>query len=302
MNTYFCVPKLKEDMKQQASKLPFALLLVASFFINSLGAQSLMKGWEVGPWGGVSYYFGDLNTNFRLDRVNPAGGLLVRYNFNERLGFSLSGNYGSVEAYDSDSKNAFEHSRNLSFKSDIWDASALFEFNFLPYFHGSRDNFFTPYIFGGLSVFRFNPEAQYFGPTLNGVEDGEWVELRDLGTEGQMKGEEYFTVTTALTYGLGFKFDINYEWSINIHVGARSTATDYLDDVSTTFPDQSDLLRDRGDLAVAMSNRSLDPELGKENQQRGDSNNNDTYLFGGVGVLYYFGDVRCPNYGSKTRR
>ncbi|MEL7222465.1 MAG: DUF6089 family protein, partial [Bacteroidota bacterium] len=208
-----------------------AILLICFSTTSSLSGQSLMRGWEIGPWGGVSYYFGDLNTNFRLNRPNPAGGLLARYNFNDRLSFSLSGNYGKIEAYDNESRNPFEFNRNLSFESEIWDASALFEFNFLPYFHGSRDHFFTPYLFGGLSVFSFNPMAEYDGDIAidnNGeeVNPGEMVALRTLGTEGQFKGEEYYTVTAAFTYGLGFKFDINYEWSVNIHLGARSTYTD----------------------------------------------------------------------------
>lgn len=285
------------------------ILFIGVSFAGTLSGQSLMKGWEIGPWGGVSYYFGDLNTNYRLNHANVAGGILARYNFNDRLAFSLSGNYGKIEAYDSDSRNPFEFNRNLSFESEIWDASALFEFNFLPYIHGSRDNFFTPYLFGGLSVFSFNPKAVYDGPDpIDDVSPGDLVELRTLGTEGQFKGEEYYTVTAAFTYGIGFKFDLNYDWSINIHIGARSTYTDYLDDVSSSYPDRSDLLKDRGELAVYMSSgKSLEVDgtttsLGLQGQQRGDSNDKDVYLMAGVGVLYYFGDVRCPGYGAKTKR
>lgn len=288
----------------------FMVITASLLFTATVSGQSLMRGWEVGPWAGVSYYFGDLNTNYRLNRPNAAGGFLARYNFNERLSFSVSGNYGKIAAYDSDSRNPFEQDRNLSFQSDIWDGTALFEFNFLPYFHGSRDNFFTPYLFGGLSIFNFNPKAVYDGPTqLNGVNPGELVELRPLGTEGQFKGEEYFTVTAAFTYGMGFKFDLNYEWSMNIHAGIRSTYTDYLDDVSTVYPDRTDYIstRPQSDLAVYMSSgKSLAIDggkpLGTKGQQRGDSGNNDVYLFAGVGILYYFGDVRCPSYGSGTRR
>lgn len=285
------------------------ILLIGISVGATLSGQSLMRGWEIGPWGGVSYYFGDLNTNYRFNRPNAAGGILARYNFNDRLAFSLSGNYGKIEAYDNESRNPFEFNRNLSFESEIWDASALFEFNFLPYIHGSRDHFFTPYLFGGLSIFNFNPKAVYDGPDAIGdVQPGDLVELRDLATEGQFKGEEYFTTTAAFTYGLGIKFDVNYDWSINIHLGARSTYTDYLDDVSGTYPDRTDLQKDRGDLAVYMSSgRSLEVDgttttLGVQGQQRGDSNDKDFYIFAGVGVLYYFGDVRCPNYGSGTKR
>lgn len=271
--------------------------------LTQLSAQDMMKGWEVGPWAGVSYYFGDLNTNYRLNRPNLAGGILARYNFNSRLAFGMSANYGMIEAYDSDSKNPFELARNLSFESEIWDGTVQFEFNFLPYIHGSRDYFFTPYLFGGLSVFSFNPKAEYAGDMIE--LQGQMVELRGLGTEGQFKGEEYYSVTAAVSYGFGFKFDINYEWSFNIQLGVRDTYTDYLDDVSTVYPDVSDLLRDRGPVAVDMSNRSIDidgvdtSQLGEKGQQRGDPNNDDFYIFAGIGVLYYFGDVRCPEYSRK---
>jgi hypothetical protein len=262
-----------------------------------------MKGWEIGLWGGTSFYLGDLNTNFRFNHVNAAGGLQARYNFNNRLAMMLSGNYGMVEAYDRDSRNTFERARNLSFQSEIIDGTLQLEFNFLPYIHGSRENFFTPYLFGGLSVFYFNPEAVYDGPEL--ALRGQLVELRPLGTEGQFKGEEYYTVTAALTYGAGFKFDLSYEWSVNIFVGARATYTDYLDDVSTIYPDVSDLQRSRGTVAVYMSDRSIDidgvdtSQLGAEGQQRGDSSKRDSYIFAGVAFNYYFGDVRCP---EVTRR
>ncbi|MEM1216325.1 MAG: DUF6089 family protein, partial [Bacteroidota bacterium] len=246
---------------------PLRWLMIGGLLVSaySVTAQAIMKGWEVGPWGGVSYYFGDLNTNYRLNRPNAAGGIMARYNFNDRICFSLSGNYGKVEAYDSDSQNPFEFNRNLSFESDVFDGSALLEFNFLPYIHGNRDYFFTPYLFAGLSVFNFNPQAVYdgdapiTGATGQTVQPGDLVELRPLGTEGQFKGEEYFLTSLAFTGGLGFKFDLSYDWSINIHVGVRSTGTDYLDDVSTTYPDVSDLQNSGGPLAVYMSSgRSLE--------------------------------------------
>lgn len=275
------------------------LLLIGSFTallaVPSLQAQ--MKGWEIGPWAGVSYYLGDLNTRFDFSRPNLAGGFGARYNFNNRLGFRLSGNYGKVEAYDSDSPNPFERTRNLSFESTVLDGTLQFEFNFLPYEHGSYDHFFTPYVFGGLSAFYFNPKAEL---------DGTLYELRSLGTEGQLRGQEYYEITGALTYGLGVKVDLSYEWSLDFSLGMRNTFTDYLDDVSTIYPDLSDLRRTRinnPDVAVALSDRSLYPPgqepVSRKGEQRGDSTNKDKYLFLGVGINYYFGDVRCPDYGKR---
>lgn len=258
-----------------------------------------MKGWELGPWMGAITYFGDLNTDYRLDNLNLAGGLAARYNFNERIAFRLSGNYGEVEAYDAQSRNPFEQIRNLSFQSVIVDGSAQLEFNFLPYDHGIRNHFFSPYLLAGVSFFYYNPTA-----TL----DGNVYELRPLGTEGQFKGEEYYILSRAFTYGFGLKLDISYEWSVDFHIGARYARTDYIDDVSTIYPDRSDLIRSRGPIAAALSDRSLavpgEPvgALGREGRQRGDAGRNDMYVFAGVGLMYYFGDLRCPTYGRRSNR
>lgn len=222
-------------------------LLLGVFLLLAVGAWG-QRGWEAGGWLGASYYFGDLNTNYNLGLPNLAGGLSARLNFNERLCFKFGGNYGEIEANDAMSENIYEKARNLSFRSHIFDFTSQFEFNFLPYIHGSREAFFTPYLFGGFSVFSFNPQAFY---------QNQWVDLRPLGTEGQFKGEEYYTVQAALAYGGGFKFDLSNAWSVNIEVSARNLFTDYLDDVSTVYPDKRDLLRQRGELAVALSDRSI---------------------------------------------
>jgi hypothetical protein len=251
------------------------------------------KGWEAGGWLGGAYYFGDLNTNYRLNDPGIAGGLLVRYNFNNRLSFRMSANYAQLSADDADSDNAFERARNLNFETEIYDGSFLMEFNFLPYIHGHKDYFFTPYIFAGFNIFHFNPETEY---------QGEMVELRPLGTEGQFKGEEYYSVSGGLVYGFGMKVDLSYELSLNFEINARALFTDYLDDVSTVYPDKSDLLKLRNQTAVDLSDRSIEvngvqsSQIGLEGTQRGNSNNNDSFVLFGIGLSYYFGDIRCPEY------
>ena len=266
------------------------LLLICGIF----GTLSAQRGWELGGWVGASNYFGDLNTDYDLSHIGLAGGAIARYNFNERICFKLSANYGQLAADDANSSNPFERSRNLSFQSVVADGAAQLEFNFLPYFHGSQEQFFTPYLFGGIGFFYFNPKTEY---------EGELVELRPLGTEGQFRGEEYFSTAGSLVYGGGVKVDLSYEWSLNFMLSARKLFTDFVDDVSGTYPDVDDLENLRGQIAVDLSNRSIPiagvPDtLGDPGQQRGDSSNKDTYVFLGVGLVYYFGDLRCPDYGK----
>jgi len=272
------------------------IVLVVAVILLAVPSLSAQEGWEAGAWGGTSFYFGDLNTAFRLDRPGLGGGVAARYNVNNRICLKLGASYGQISASDADSDNVFERARNLDFQSDLGDFTTQLEFNFLPYTHGNKDEFFTPYLFAGFTVFYFNPITEY---------EGEFYELRNLGTEGQFKGEEYTSVNAGWAYGAGFKIDLNYRWSLNLELSARRLFTDYLDDVSTVYPDLEDLAQLRGPIAVALADRSIElpgidtDGLGDAGRQRGNSIDNDSYVFLGLGLMYYFGDLKCPGYGSR---
>lgn len=262
-------------------------LLTLAFLFTITTANAQMKGWELGGWMGVSNYFGDLNTNFRVNRVHLAGGAGARYNFNDRLALRAGVNYGKISAYDSDSRNIYELRRNLSFHSFVADVTTQFEFNFLPYVHGHRDYYFTPYVFAGPAFFFFNPKTELNGETYN---------LREFGTEGQFRGEEYRTSQGAINYGMGIKLDLSYRWSINAELNARRIFTDYLDDVSGVYADARDIRAQRGQIAVDLADRSIEPQIGQEGRQRGNGKKNDAYVMLGVGLQYYFGYIRCPEF------
>jgi hypothetical protein len=268
------------------SKLLRNLTLIAGILltVNQISFAQ-MRGWEVGGWLGGSNYFGDLNTNFRVNRMHLAGGAGARYNFNDRLAFRLGLSAGKISAYDSDSKNIYEQRRNLHFWSTIVDATAHFEFNFFPYVHGHREYFFTPYMFAGPAFFWYNPKAELNGEVYN---------LRDMGTEGQFRGEEYNTTQGAISYGIGFKVDLSYRWSLDFALSARRLFTDYIDDVSGNYADIEDIRVLRGEIAVALADRSGEPPIGLPGRQRGNGKKNDAYAMIGVGVNYYFGSIRCP--------
>jgi len=273
-----------------------ALLAALSLLALTLPAQ---RGWELGGMAGTMFYFGDLNTQVSLRSPGPCLGALGRYNFNRRTAMRFGLNAGYLYADDANSRNVYEQARNLSFRSPVIEGQALLEFNFLPFKHGGKENFFSPYLVGGIGVFYFNPQAEY---------EGDWVALQPLGTEGQLRGEEYAKVSASLAYGFGMKFSLNYRWTLFAELMARATFTDYLDDVSTVYPDQRELLRTRGELAVALSDRSVEipgvveAPIGEEGLQRGDSRTMDQFAGITVGLTYFFGSLRCPDYGQGTRR
>ena len=252
------------------------------------------KGYEIGLLGGVSYCIGDINPNYSLKTPGLSLEFISRYNFNTRTSIRFDVGAGQLIGKDELSENSFQKARNLSFKTNYVDASLDLEFNFFNLIHGSRDHYYTPYIFGGLAVTYFNPRAKL---------DDKWYGLRLMGTEGQPLGDEYNQFSPALSYGMGFKMDLSYEWSFNIELSSRLSGSDYLDDVSTVYPDMDELAARRGDIAVRLSDRSgelgIEP-IGAPGRQRGASQDNDAYYSLRVGLVYYIGFLQCPDI-SKPR-
>jgi len=273
-------------------KLITTLPIVLAFCLISTQAKAQL-GYEVGGWLGTAYYFGDLNPNYNLEHPGYAGGLYARVNQSRRLNFRLGVNYARIEAQDAWSKETFNQQRNLSFQTPILEGYLLFEFNFLDYIHGDPNLWFTPYLFGGFSMYYFNPKTEY---------QGELVELRVLGTEGQFQGEEYYAFAPAIPLGVGMKWSLSTKWSINVEVSTRMLFNDYLDDVSGTYPDPTDLQNRRGNIAVALSDRSLEvgtAQLGAPGRQRGNSKTNDSFNFIGIGLVYNIHGLMCPEISRK---
>jgi hypothetical protein len=136
----------------------------------------------------------------------------------------------------------------------------------------------------------------YYNPKAN--IDDKWHALRYLGTEGQQVGDEYAQIAAGTAYGIGMKMDFNDVWSFNAELAVRQLGTDYLDDVSTVYPNMNELAARHGDLAVRLSDRSgelgIDPPIGAPGRQRGNSGDNDAYYTFRVGIVYFIGLLQCP--------
>lgn len=260
------------------------VILLFSFSLFILPAKAQYE--EIGIQGGISHYKGELSKHlFKPGEIHPYFGLFFRHNWNRHWSWKMELNLGKISGSDANSNEGFDQNRNLSFYSRIIEFSPQIEFNFFPYETGNMEYPFTPYIFTGIAVFRFNPKAE-----LN----NEVYELQPLGTEGQGTNgtKKYKRIQLAIPIGGGVKFAVGGSVGIGVEVGARRTYTDYLDDVSTVYPDQQVLLATQGATAVALSNRSYStPDTTTYlptiyNKQRGDSTDKDWYLF--VGVTLYF--------------
>jgi len=277
----------------------YIAIIIGLLILHSYSLTAQVVGLEVGVQAGGSHYFGDLNTDYRLNKPGPSGGLLARYSFNRRIAVKTSINYARVFGDDADSDNEFQIRRNLDFKSNLFNGDLKLEFNFLPFVHGDKDFFFTPYLFGGAAITYYNPKADY---------QGETYALRELGTEGQVGGNQYNASTLGYTYGAGIKTSLTYRWSINVELAMHELFTDYLDDVSTVYPNQASL----STIAAALSDRSIatpdQPQIGQAGRQRGNSATTDSYAILTVGVTYFLGELKCPDISEpykpkkKTKR
>jgi hypothetical protein len=200
------------------------------------------------------------------------------------------GSYANVGGDDATSTGLFEKARNLSFNSNVLEASALVEFNFQDFHGGTRDDKpIAPYLLAGIGLFTFDPMAKY---------QGKYYRLQPLGTEGQSLGEEYSLVAASVLLGGGVKFELNPLWSIEAEIIGRITTTDYLDDVSGVYADYRSVGAYHSNIAGALSDRSVEKgeRIGRPGAQRGDSKGNDSYVFTTVSLVYRFMPMECPAY------
>lgn len=252
---------------------------------------------EIGAEAGTASYFGDLNTRTALHAMKFSAGLFYRHFFNNYLGASLHLHYAQLGYSDLYNENSFQHTRNLSFNTDIWDLTLQGDFNFFAFSPGSLDRRFTPYLTFGLGAFHYNPYA-YYG-------DQKYY-LQPLGTEGQGSSrypdrKPYALWSWDLPLGIGIKYNLNSQWNASLSATHRFTGTDYLDDVSTTYagadlfgtgpdgkPGAGALLQDRSG--------AYGPPIGQAGRQRGNSRDRDQFLFVEIGIAYLFTRYQCPDY------
>jgi hypothetical protein len=247
-------------------------ILLLCFLLTVLSIRA--QYFEVGAMTGTSNYIGDLSEQ-RLSTENFHGliGIFGRYNATKFLSIKSTLLKGSISGSDENARSASLRERNLSFRSDILEFAVTSEVNFSPY--NIRDQKTgVPYFFTGLAVTHFNPQAQMRGA---------WYDLQPLQTEGK----SYKRTTVAIPFGLGMKFNVSYKLNFGLEIGARRTFSDYLDDVSTYYPDIIELRRNAPTTAaLAYRTPELTGEFGENPMgiDRGDSGNNDWYFFGGLTV------------------
>jgi hypothetical protein len=271
-------------MKQLLAITLLTFLLNIGMIQNSYAQYA-----EIGVGGGMGFYLGDIVAPIsEITQYHPAAGMFIRGTV---LNGFLSGRVGimrgSISGDDKYSRDYFHIIRNLNFTSNISEIYIVGELNLFS-FNPCKKRNFSPYIVGGIAAFHFDPTTSYFGET---------VHLQPLGTEGQgMPGysAKYKLNSVSIPMGGGIKLAINNRLTISGELVMRKTFTDYLDDVSTSYPDRSVLAANNGKAAADLSYRGTiyynDSQL--QGLKRGQKNLKDWYNFLQVNFAYIFAS-RC---------
>jgi len=255
------------------------LLLLSIFMPAFVQAQKF----SLDLFGGFSNYQGDLQEKkFTTDQSKLAFSLGARYHLTDQLAIRTNFSLAKIAAADNKNKKPVLQQRNLSFESNITEGNILLDYSF----YSLEDRKFTPYVFGGIAVFHFNPYA--YDST------GNKVFLKPLSTEGEGLAQypdrkNYNLTQFAIPFGVGVRWKVTDNVVLGYEIGMRKTFTDYLDDVSTTYVDPAILLAAKGPKALEMSYRGGElkngnPAYPTPGAIRGSAKYKDWYYFSGISV------------------
>ncbi|MEJ2162813.1 MAG: DUF6089 family protein [Robiginitalea sp.] len=180
----------------------FAVLFLLTALTGS--AQT----YEVGLYGGGVNNIGDVGRMNYIAPTGPAFGALFKWNKSKRYAWRAHAIYGSFTADDNKSDISSRQQRGLSMDQSILEVSAGLEFNFVEYNLHKLGPAFTPYLYTGLTYFRYD---------FNYFDAGQLIELN------QRDGSFAIPITG------GAKIRLNQYLILGLEIGARYTFTDNLD-------------------------------------------------------------------------
>ena len=267
---------------------------IACLFMLFVSFNIFGQQFRLTSFAGTSNYGGELqNKNFTFDQSHFAVGLGVSYELNEQLYLTGAFKLGKLSA--TDKKSIRNLNRNLSFSTPLSELNLGLEYDFL----NLNTHSLTPYIFGGIALYHFNPS------TLDSI--GNKVYLQPLSTEGEgfVPGRKKYSLTQiAIPFGGGIKFALTPDVRIGIEVGLRKLFTDYIDDVSTNYVDKDLLLANRGQQAVDLAFRGGELKSGitypTDGTTRGNPKSKDWYYFTGFTVSFNLGAEKVLKHPEKS--
>lgn len=241
-------------MKKVAFVLLFSFVALQLF---PYGNRWKRTRYEIGGGIGMAGFMGDLGgalgtgpglkrfvADYDFQSTRPSLTGFMRYRLSRSLTAKVSFSFGMLSGNDKFSGEPARETRNLNFRSILMEQALMFEYFVINEKNSRRWSrrrrrktlSFNPsmYLFTGIGGFFFNPQGKY---------NGQWYNLRPIGTEGQnITGNTYALYQACVPLGMGLTFGLNRKTSIGVELGYRFTFTDYVDDVGSTYYDNAAII------------------------------------------------------------
>jgi len=222
---------------------------------------------------GIANYQGDLQSkNITFKQARFLGSLGAQYDLSEHFTARTYLTLTSLKADDKKGTAAMK-ARNLNFQTRVFEWELGMQYNFL----SLNNSWFTPYIYAGVGLYNFKPFTR--------TADGAKTFLKPLSTEGQgiIPGKKGYKLTQFnIPLGIGATYVLSEDIRVGLEMGYRKLFTDYLDDVSTEYVDESVLLAAKGQTAADLAYRGDEVGAGSypaAKTPRGGSSVKDGYYY-----------------------
>ncbi|WP_234735992.1 outer membrane beta-barrel protein [Tellurirhabdus bombi] len=234
---------------------------------------------------GVAGYGGDLSSSMTPGQImlGPSASVGAYYQLLPHLAARTEARFYQIRG---DQAKTANYQNNLSFRSRNPDFYLGLEVSLFP--PAAKPNWNVGLYLGAGFTYLIT-KAQYAES---------WLTLPPYQTEGVA----YSRTPVVLPAGLVISHQLNKRYLLQLDISMGYLLSDYLDDVSTVYPNPDAL---SSDVARALSDRR--PELGlppnQAGNQRGNPSNKDTYIIAQIKLKrtftlvrsFYRRSLRCPN-------
>ena len=235
----FAEIKILYNHKPNSSMNKKLLYGLVAAFVSVAGLKAQRH--EIGLRAGMSNLVGDIGqTSYLLQKpmsfsnISDNGvpgyiGALYRMNFNPHQTLRFDVGYAHVQFDDKLAKEEYRKNRKMWGTNNVFSASAMFEYNFLP-INNEQKSMLSPYIFAGIGGMVFDVTQAELNHDFKRDDSG--VALAPQNEIDYVTTAEYSTgkrVTMYVPFGVGLKYKFNNNWTLFGEVMFGPTITDQLD-------------------------------------------------------------------------
>ena len=249
--------------------MKYVVAIVCFFFIT----QSVALSIEAGAWLGGTNSFNDINNNSSFSTIRPAGGVIGKYNFNERIAAEAMFSFGKTYSADNEYENTdFTIARNERTRTKALDIQLAGEFNFLSFGgqYFTNSSVYTPYLSLGVGLSLLNAEVY-------SAEVGDYVDVKAINAE---PNQSFKPTQVNVPIAAGVKYELSDHFVLAAEAGSRFLFTDGYDGFSETYT-QDGIDSNPGEITTV-------------GRQRGDRSRWDSYNLFGLQLTYRIPFDSCP--------